>query len=571
VKKKSRVKCTLLATALCLSVVLGACGSGTTNDDTTDPNRPELNLYIINGNYHEGAIKDSVWKYIEDTSGVTMNISGQVNNDDYYTSLSPRLNSANDMPDAFFCVPGSTGGAYPNWSDQQKGILYDWKALMAGREDEFPYLNKIFDSAQYKNINYDGAYTMLPFPIIPNSSWGVYYRADWLVKIGYVQTDASGNVLKDENGREMARVPVNMDEFQDVMMKFSDQSYGLNPNGQSYAMSPFAGEWANQPLYHAFGAPTDFDITEDGEIELMGLTEEYRNFLQWFNSCYEKGWIEPQFYTNTPSGNGDRKAFEEGRIGIVITNAGQHVIWTAKPMEDVFGKGTCIMGPPPIGTATLGKEGEGGWSNWGGTWGGFCITKACENTDAALRLFNYLYSPEGQMVRFYGIEGTHWEWNEDKTAVNALLENRHKEPDGAFEEAQDADGNTDFYGKYRFSSILGGSVIDWDYYDANNGAFRFFEDFNSISPAYAPLMQQAAQYYDMLETSKLANFNVLPPAMQRDNQVVSDLIDTYAIQAIAGQKNLTTDWDALLKACDDAGLQDILAVYKEAAVLNGLV
>lgn len=554
-KAMKKILMIFLAAAMLFSCV--ACGKAPEKNE-----RPTLKLFLINGNYLDGSIKDSVWKYIEDKIGVDIEITGQVNSGDYYTVLSPQLNAVSDnMPDIFFCVPDGTGGAYNTWADQATGILYDWKNLMAGNEDQYPHLVKLLDSDTYKNITYTGAYTLLPFLSIPSNGWGIYYRADWLIKIGYYTEDAQGN--------KTARVPVNMDEFQDVMMKFSDPSYDLNPGKKTYGMSPFAGEWANQPLYHAFGVSTDYDINEEGQVEYMCLTEEYKNFLEWFNGCYENGWIDPQFYAN--GSEGDLKAFEEGRCGILINSAGDHIQWKAIPMENVWGKGTCVMGPPPVGTATIGKEGAGGWSNWGGWWGGMSITKACEETDAALALMDFLYSEEGAMLCQYGIEGTHWNWNEDHTSIVANLDNRGMEPEGAFFLQTGVDGDQNLYGKHRFSNVLLSPMpVDWDYFD-ETGDFRFYQDWNAVNPEYGYLMAQSADYFDQVVTSKLLNFNVLTVSLDKKSNVISDLCNTYAVQAIAGQKNLTSDWDALVASCEQQGLQDIYAMYLQAAKDAGII
>lgn len=603
-KKRSLTKKTgyLLAAAMLAVTVLAGCGSGQTQSEsseaseagssaagettaeqteapvqsesseaetTTAPaaesqesaagDRPELKLFLTNGNWYEGAEKDSVWKAIEDAANVTFSVTGMENNDDYYTTLSPRLNSATDIPDVFFSVPGNTGGAYATWANEKTGILYDWTELLAGHEEEYPYLAKIFSSDQYKNVMFEGRHTLLPYPS-EACGWNIYYRGDWLVKIGYYEENASGE--------KVPRVPVTMDEFEDVLMKFSDPQYELNPQGKTYGMSPQGDAFVNHPLYHAFGVPTDYDLDENDKAEYMYLTDEYKEYLAWFRKCYDNGWIDPQFYTNDESGS--RKAFEEGRSGILITNGGNAVMWTAKPMEDVWGKGTCVVGPPPVGTATLGKENAGGWSNWGGMWGGYSITLACEDTDAVLRLFNYLYSPEGSMTRCYGIEGTHWDWNEEKAGIVANLENRAKEPENAFSTATGADGREDLYGEYMLSRILAGGTINWDVFD-ETGSITLYTDYTSINPEYAGLMEQGASYNSMLDTSRLVNFGVLSESLQKKSTQINDITNTYSIQAMAGQKNLDSDWDAMKAECETAGINEIYTAYEEAAKQYGII
>ena len=562
----------LLLSVLCVLSLLGGCAgsAGNTSNPGDEEERPTLNLFIINGNYFEGTEKDSAWEKIEDACNVNIEITGAVNNDDYYTTLSPRLNSASNMPDVFFSVPNGTGGSYYTWSNQSKGILYDWDVLMAGKEDRYPYLTKLFTSEQYKNIRYDSAHTLLPSIGVGNNGWGIYYRGDWLIKIGYYKVDAGGNPVLDANGNKTARIPVNMDEFQDVMKKFSDASYNLNSGAKTYGMSPMAGEWANNPLYHAFGAPTDYDFDENGNVEFTNLTNEYKNFLTWFQQCYSNGWIDPQFYTNTPNSGGSEKAFEEGRSGIIITNAGEGAQWVSVPMEKIYGQGTAVMGPPLVGTASIGVEGASGFSNWGGMWGGFSITKACKNTDAALRLFNYLYSPEGQMTKNFGIEGVHWDWNTDHTQIVANLSNRKNEVEGSFRSVQDKNGVSDLYGKYRFAGILGGDAMQWDTYD-QTGKFSFLFDWNSVNPSCADIMAESAKYFGITKDTKLQNFTVLSSAMLKKLTAVGDLCDTYAVRVIAKQMNLTSDWDKLVADCKAEGYDQICQAYKEAAVTYGLL
>lgn len=84
-------------------------------------------------------------------------------------------------------------------------------------------------------------------------------------------------------------------------------------------------------------------------------------------------------------------------------------------------------------------------------------------------------------------------------------------------------------------------------------------------------MQQSAQYFNNVETSKLVNFSALPQALNKKTVAIADLCSTYAVQVIAGQKNLTTDWDALVKSCEDEGLEQIYQTYAEAVESYGLL
>ena len=567
-KRGIKTTACLLCLVLMAGLLAGCSDSGTGKANgkaaaTEAPaKRSDITVFVVNGNYSEGAEKDSVWKYIEDKANVNLEITGQVHGDDYYTVLAPIVNTVTDIPDIIFTADGMNG-AFANWSDQATGVLYDFRNLLLGKEEQYPHLSKLINSDAYKNLTTEGAYTQLP-QLSDACGWGIYYRADWLVKIGYTQTDENGNVV--------ARTPVNMDEFQDVMMKFSDPSYELNPGKQTYGLSPLAAEHGLNPIQHAFGtqAPGSSNyITADNKIEKAMLSKEYKNYLEWVHMCYENGWIDPQYYNN----NTDTRmveVFSNGQCGIMIINAGQHVIWKAKPMEDIWGKGTCVMGPPPIGTANVGKEGAGGWSNWGGSWGGFSITRSCKDVDAALRLLDYLYSWEGGLTSRYGIEGIHWNWNEDKTRIIPNLDNRALEPSGAFATAKGEDGELNYYGTYRFANHLLGVPIKWDKFETT-GQISFFTDYYAIDPEYAHLMVQADQWYDMLVTSNLLNFSCLTSSQSKKNSNVNDLCRTYAAQAITGEKNLTTDYDALVAACEEQGLQEVYDAVAQAAKIAGLM
>lgn len=126
--------------------------------------------------------------------------------DDYYTKLTPMMGSQ-DWPDIIWSDPENSGGAFQNWSDPRQEMLYNLDDLLTGNAERYPYLTKLIYSDQYKNIIYHEGHYIVP-AVQTSTAWAIYYRADWLEQIGFV--DESGN----------AKAPVTLDEFEYVMSRF---------------------------------------------------------------------------------------------------------------------------------------------------------------------------------------------------------------------------------------------------------------------------------------------------------------------------------------------------------------
>lgn len=547
-----------LCLIISLLTIASLSGCNSNNNDSENTNNEAINIFTINGNYAEGVKKDSVWKYIEEKADVSFSISGAINNGDYYTTLSPKINTAKNMPDAFFSVPQGTDSSYYKWADQTTGVLYNLDELLAGNEDKYPYLYATINSPQFVNMRFDGAHTLIPNPSL-RSGWGIYYRSDWLINVGYYQKDESGKAVLDENGNKIARTPVTMDEFSEVLKLFTIADPDQNGKNDTYGISPGSGAHMTNPLYHAFGVPTDWDVNDENNIEYMYLSPEYKNYLSWFQKQYNNGYIEPQFYMN--KNDSDRKLFENGKVGIIITNAEAHVMYVAKPMEDIFGKNKTVMGVAPIGTKTCGKEGAQGFSDWGGTWGGFSITKTCKNIDGTLRLFDYLLSPEGALTASYGIKDVHYEMKEDNKPY-AILENRYKETEDSFTYFKDENGSSEPLGTYRFYSYLLSSP---HIYDLKTNTYTMCVNYQMFDGYYYKLMEDANNLM-VTHKTKLENFTDFTSSVLKKRSQIENEAASYAVQAMACKKNLTSDYDEMVKNCQNYGLDTVKKIMKAKAI-----
>lgn len=561
-----------MAVSLCLGTMLAlsmtGCSEGGGGGNQVEGEKMPVRIYTYEGQQLDSVSMDPVFKAIEDKVGVSIKFEGTTS-DDYYTQLAPMINSG-DLPDMFWTDPENSGGAFSRWADPKQDIIYGLDEYLIGNENRYPYLNKLVYCDQYKNILYrfDDKDDHYIIPVVETrSAWAIYYRADWLEQIGFV----------DEAGK--ARAPETLDEFEEVMMKFSGMDLFTDANGnksgRTYGISPNTQNYFLNPLYGAFGITPDWDITEEGEVSYMYAREEYRDYLKWMHQMYVNGWIDPNYNQNTA--NTDREAFKKGNIGCIMTNGEGHMEWVVGQFEQAQGEGKIIVGPPPAGTGnlskytncTLGVKGERGYSDWGGDYGGYAITKGTKDVYKVLDLLEYLVSPEGSVLRLYGIEGKHYTRDAEGNIIPDI-DGRSSERVQHFDDITNLDGTTVPGGLHKMGSRFGYHV-DWDYFEQSGGEIRIATDIASLYPKYETLVREALSYTQYLQSSRLTNVTAWPTSIDTRKAEVRKLAIEYVNKAIMGTQNLTTDWDAMLDQLNKAGYEQVKSVMRETAVSLGII
>lgn len=567
---KMKKSAALLAAFLTLGSVFSLAACGGDRDTKTPDGKDRIRMFIVQGNYYDGAAKDSVWEELENKTNTSISMEGAINNEDYYTTLNPMLNTG-DFPDVFFCVPGSTNKAYNEWADEEDGILINIDDILNANPGEYPNLETYLHSEQYANIQFGGGRrTLIPYTSAA-SGWGIYWREDWLKAVGEVNTETGEALL-----------PQTLADFERVFYKFTYGDPDGNGKKDTYGMSP--GNLAHyfQVFIHAFGGSTDWDLDGNDKLTYQYTTQEAKNCLTWLNKLYADGVIDPEFNTN--NNDSDRTDFEQSRSGCIVTNAGAHVAWVAEPLCKIQGyDGIVCMGPAPLGTGktapattvggksygsgvVLGVKDAGGFSNWGGYWGGFSITKACKNPEAVCRLFDYLLSEEGSMLVAYGIEGVHYTIEDGKIVPN--IENREKELD-RFLTSPDENGNPVPTGFWNPGITLGPTV---DMTRSTPGkAYAPRDDYKTYSPKLYHLAETADLYNTKTVASRLINVTGYPSSTLSAMAKIEEESSSFFIQAIMGKKNLTSDWDEMISNCSRRGWDSVEAGVLETAAMLGIV
>ncbi len=552
-------KCVKILLAAMLAIVMVAGGTACKDDKGEDTKKDVLRVFTYSGQEFEAVSMDSVMKAIEEKVGVRISMEGATA-EDYYTKLTPMI-STGDFPDLIWTDPENSYGAFQEWSKPEQDILWNLDQLLIGNEDRYPYLTKLIYSNQYKNIMYHGGHYIVP-AVQTSTAWAIYYRADWLEAIGFV----------DENGK--AKAPVTLDEFEQVMKGFSGKGKFDDKEATTYGISPNTANFYVNPLYGAFGITPDWDITESGEVSYMYAREEFKPYLQWMNAMFKKGYIEPTFFQNT--GFTDRDSWRNGRVGCIMTNGEGHMEWVVGDFENNQGAGKVIVGPPLLGTGNvstdtgcvLGVAGERGYSNWGGYYGGYSITKDTKDPYKALDFLEYIVSPEGSTLRLYGIEGSHYDIDADGRVI-PNVEGRQSERVNYFGDVTNVDGTTSPAGLHDMGSRFG-YAVDWDHFEAT-GEIAIATDIGSLFPRYSDLVQSALGYTQYLQTSRLNNVTAFPSTIDLKKAEVMNISSQFINKAIIGSVNLTTDWDKMIQDLNSAGYAQVKAVMQETALELGII
>ena len=512
-----------------------------------------LVLFVNNGNNFDGVSKDRIWKQIEEKIGAELKFNGTAHSSSYYTKLNPLMNTINNMPDVAFVVPSSEEMGLSTfserWTADDSGLLYDYDELLADYPaGTFPYLERVFSSRQYKNIKHNDGHYILP-NISSNNSWGIYYRTDWLINVGY---------YTEENGMKTARYPKTLDEVTDVMRLFATADPDGNGKADTYGFCPGKGEHCWNAFYHAFGVSTDWDLDKAGNLEYMYTSPEFKNFLGWANGLYKEGVIYPTFSSVTA--NGDRDLFYSGKTGMLITNAESHVSFIMSKLRALGLAEKVGIGPLFKGTETLGENGSGGFSDWGGWWGGYCITKKCKNIKAALTLLDYMLSTEGAMLRTYGIENVHYTIGENGEILPNTQE-RLSDGGGKWEEFT-VDGVNAPVGRYVLGTIFG-YPVDWENFDST-GEIELKITAKLLDAENEAMVQRAMDLME-LKTSKLRNITAYSTSVISVMNGVQDESKAFINNAIIGKKNLAGDWDSMISS-----LKGLKWTAMESSVKNTL-
>ena len=363
----------------------------------------EYTFFAHNWNMYEGQDNDRILKFIEQKFNVRIKITGAPW-EGWRDRLSTQI-GANQAPDLFFYLPNEK--AYSEYVRKQQIQPLDGYIEKANATN----LKSMFASNQLKDATFGGLHYFVPNIFAP-SNHAIYVRKDWMK----TWIDARGYTNKTQ--------PETLSEFADMLKYFTEN----DPDGSE---TETVGMTASQEVGWFDNFLASFGISpnwtnENGEYVWNATTDGYKNMTNYFADLYNKGYIRQEFFTQTDAEK--EEDFINGRAGVMISNNNAMVdsiisrmskgVLAGKNPEDYID----VIMPPSSDDGKL----QGKYAAYDGYWGGFNISNTAREPMRLVRILDYMMSEEGQMLRLYGIEGVHYELNDEGVVVPNLTERRQE-------------------------------------------------------------------------------------------------------------------------------------------------
>lgn len=228
---------------------------------------------------------------------------------------------------------------------------------------------------------------------------GMIIRQDWLDELGL-------------------KAPETIDEWETVLRAFKEKKGAQIP--LLYAAPPklvLIGSGAPS-FIEAFGVTTSMFL-DNGTVKYGPIENGYKEFLATFQRWYKEGLIDPDFAAN------DSKTYDakvtSGKAGAFFGNIGAGIgRWMpALQQSDPKAKLAAVQfpvlkkGDQPLFT---GRSWE--WSGFGAV-----ITKANKHPEETVKALDYFFSPEGHMLKNFGIEGQTYTMKDGQPVYTDLILN----------------------------------------------------------------------------------------------------------------------------------------------------
>ncbi|TYP78157.1 extracellular solute-binding protein [Paenibacillus methanolicus] len=251
---------------------------------------------------------------------------------------------------------------------------------------------------------------------------GSYYAFPFVQRDERLRTYQGPIIRKDWLDELGLPVPQTIDEWHEALQAFKARKGADAPLTFLGMPNPLNGI-ENGGFVGAFGVKKGFYVDDD-RVKYGPLGQGYKDFLALFRDWYAEGLIDRNFAA-VDSVTQD-VSMQTGRSGASIWNAGAGIGTWLPGLRQQDPNAKLVAAPYPVL-----RKGEkpkfGQRAPSVGASGGVAIAASSKNAEAAVRLLDYGYGPEGHMLFNFGTEGLTYEMKDGyPTYTDLILRN----PDG---------------------------------------------------------------------------------------------------------------------------------------------
>lgn len=276
----------------------------------------------------------------------------------------------------------------------------------------------------------------------------------------------------------------------------------------------------------------------NGQVCLSNTTERDKELMTMLNQWFTEGLIDPNWmsYDNIPA-IGDQLL--TGKMGYISGTRATTMLSNASAIPEGETRGWEAVHRP------LKYEGQTlhlGFYVSHTYWGSAAISSTCENIPLACTWIDWRYSPEGEFLYGYGVQGLTWDYNENGDVVISDFIRNHEA------------GWTMIMLIYALNSIVEpGLYVNYAYNAPGNEiALDYLAQWDNVA-------HDNAYVYPSVITFTAEQNDILA---QYGSDLESYLSENY-LQFVDGSKPLS-EWDSYVAELNKIGLDQVLAVYQSA-------
>ncbi|MFC3834148.1 ABC transporter substrate-binding protein [Deinococcus rufus] len=466
----NRIRTARSAALALLTVSLSAAGTGTAQG--TAPKPVTFTAFFADPNANWNGMQDDVGKVITAKTGVTVKAEFAVGSPDEKINL---IAASGQYPDLI--SPKGAGGVLVD-----AGAMLDLTDLI---NKHAPNIKRVIGN-QFDRMRFS------------SKDRGIYFiPTNDAINQTYFDTDAwfklQLGALKEQKYPQVKTLK----DFEKVIATYVKAHPKTADGRPTIGLSLLADDWrflisVTNPAFWATGGSDDGEWYIDPKTykaQPHFFRPEEREYFRWLNHMNAVGLLDPESFTQKYDQYLAKIA--SGRV-VGLIDAGWQIgdavnsLKAAGKYDQMYGRfgATTKPGIRPAYNQPTGFV--GGW--------GIGITKACKDPVAAIKFLDYLASPEGQVLKNWGVQGKHYTLQGGRRVIPAAVLKQKNGNPAAFQ-------RTTGIGNYNISIRYGDGVKD------STGNYYTTTYPEQIIDAYTPAEKAALSAYKV----KLWN-DLLPKA-----------------------------------------------------------